>query len=225
MSLVFPDLAQKTKHISHGMLRLPEGKMSSRTGNIVSAESLINQVKEKIISEHINDQDIAEIIAIGAIKYSILRQAIGGDIVFDFDKSISFEGDSGPYLQYSVVRANSILKKAAGAMSAEGTEAPAERRVVDESDKLPEKWETTNLERLLERFPSVVARAGSEYAPHHIVTYLIDLAGEFNSFYASHKIIDEADSTSPYRLALTKAFAEVMTSGLDLLGIKVPEKM
>ncbi len=90
---------------------------------------------------------------------------------------------------------------------------------------LPEGWETTNLERLLERFPGVVARAGTEYAPHHIVTYLIDLAGEFNSFYASHKIIDETDSTSSYRLALTQAFVHVMTSGLYLLGIKIPSQM
>jgi arginyl-tRNA synthetase len=81
------------------------------------------------------------------------------------------------------------------------------------------------LERKLEKFPNVVARAGSEYAPHLVVTYLIELAGEFNSFYASHKIIDETDPTSPYRLALTSAFVQVMTTGLSLLGIKVPEKM
>ena len=86
-------------------------------------------------------------------------------------------------------------------------------------------WVTTNLERMLERFPGVVGRAGSEYAPHYIVTYLIELASEFNSFYASQKIIDESDSTSPYRLAITRAFYQVMLSGLDLLGIKVPEKM
>lgn len=208
---VFPELKGRLKHLSHGMIRLPEGKMSSRTGNIISAESLINQVKEKIISKHETEDSVAEEIAIGAIKYSILRQAIGGDIIFDFDKSISFEGDSGPYLQYSVVRANSLLQKSEG--------------VVEMSEKLPQDWETTNLERLLERFPGVVARAGTEYAPHHIVTYLIDLAGEFNSFYASHKIIDSADLTSPYRLALTQAFAEVMTSGLNLLGIKVPSRM
>ena len=218
MSMVFPELAQKTKHVSHGMLRLPEGKMSSRTGNVITAESLISEVKEKILMKMVDREmsddekkEIAEIVAIGALKYSILRQAIGGDIIFDFDKSISFEGDSGPYLQYATVRANSILKKAEG-MTNLGAE-------------LPNDWKTTNLERLLERFPYVVERAGLEYAPHHIATHLIDLAGEFNSFYASHKIIDETDSTSPYRLALTKSFVQVMTSGLDLLGIKVPSQM
>lgn len=213
-----PEIAKKTKHLAHGLLKLPTGKMSSRKGNTITGETLIEDV-ESLVQDKIKDREfsetekkeIAEAVAIGAIKYSILRQAIGGDIIFDFDKSISFEGDSGPYLQYSVVRANSLLEKARG--------------IVNLDTACPSGWQTTNLERLLERFPSVVARAGTEYAPHHIVTFLIDLAGEFNSFYASHKIIDETDSTSPYRLALTKAFAEVMTSGLGLLGIKIPEKM
>ncbi len=222
ISEVFPELKGKLKHLSHGLLKLPTGKMSSREGNIISVESLIDQVKEKV-KEKINNREemsktvfdiegVAEEVAIGAIKYSILRQAIGGDIIFDFDKSISFEGDSGPYLQYATVRANSVLQK-----------AMMSRTVLD--TKLHENWQTTDLERLLERFQSVVARAGTEYAPHHIVTYLIELAGEFNSFYAHHKIIDEKDETSPYRLALTKAFASTMAKGLDLLGIKVPEKM
>ncbi len=218
MSLVFPDLAKKTKHISHGMLRLPEGKMSSRTGNIITAESLIHAVKEKIL-EKMKDSEVhesekglvAEIVSIGAIKYTILRQSIGGDIIFDFDKSISFEGDSGPYLQYATVRANSILKKA--------------HSIVSVSKVMPENWETTNLERELERFPSVVERAGLEYAPHYITTYLTELAGEFNSFYAHSKIIDETDISSPYRLAITESFVQIMTNGLTLLGIKIPEKM
>jgi arginyl-tRNA synthetase len=218
MSLVFPELASKTKHISHGMLRLPEGKMSSRTGNIITAESLITKVTETVM-EKMKDSEIdsgekekiAETVALGAIKYTILRSGIGGDIIFDFDKSISFEGDSGPYLQYATVRAHSILKKA--------------HSIVAVSKVMPENWETTNLERMLERFPSVVERAGVEYAPHYITTYLTELAGEFNSFYASSKIIDETDVSSPYRLALTEAFVQVMTNGLNLLGINIPERM
>jgi arginyl-tRNA synthetase len=218
MSLVFPDLASKTKHISHGMLRLPEGKMSSRTGNVIKAESLITKVTEIVLEKmkdgEMNDKEKEKVsteVALSAIKYTILRQGIGGDIVFDFDKSISFEGDSGPYLQYATVRANSILKKAVGSVSV--------------SKVAPENWQTTDLERLLERFPSVLERAGTEYAPHYITTYLTELAGEFNSFYATGKIIDEADASSPYRLALTESFVLVMTSGLNLLGISVPERM
>lgn len=223
MSLVFPELASKTKHISHGMLRLPEGKMSSRTGNVITAESLITKVTEIVLEKMRNSDSpersegkeeseaIATTVALSAIKYTILRQGIGGDIVFDFEKSISFEGDSGPYLQYATVRANSILKKAVG--------------VVSVSKVAPENWQTTDLERDLERFPSVVERAGLEYAPHYITTYLTELAGEFNSFYATGKIIDETDLSSAYRLALTESFVLVMTNGLNLLGISVPNRM
>jgi arginyl-tRNA synthetase len=98
--------------------------------------------------------------------------------------------------------------------------------VVELSENLPEGWQTTNLERLLERFGAIVERAGREYAPSQLVTYLTELAGEFNSFYNSGKIIDaENAAVSGYKLALTKTFADVMEKGLDLLGIKVPEKM
>ena len=230
---VFPDLKGKLKHLSHGMMKLPSGKMSSRTGTIIPAEDLINQVKQKVLEKMNTREDftktvfdtqlgskaskldeIATTVAIGAIKYSILRQAIGGDIIFDFDKSISFEGDSGPYLQYSTVRANSVLKRAQFSIPNIHLEA-----------LLPSEWKTINLERLLERFGGVLSRAVAEYAPHHIATYLIELSGEFNSFYASEKIIGAEDGNSPYRLAIVKAFAEVMTTGLDLLGIKVPERM
>ncbi|OHA93434.1 MAG: arginine--tRNA ligase [Candidatus Zambryskibacteria bacterium RIFCSPHIGHO2_02_39_10] len=223
---VFPELKGKLHHLSHGMLKLPTGKMSSRTGTIISAESLINQVKEKVLEKMNSREEVSrmpldiegtvEVVAIGAIKYSILRQAIGGDIIFDFDKSISFEGDSGPYLQYSAVRASSVLEKA------KVSKVPS---AIHLDIRCPSGWQTTNLEKLLERFPNVVEKAGREYAPHHIATHLIDLAGEFNSFYATHKIIDKTDKTSPYKLVLTNAFLQTMTTGLNLLGIKVPERM
>ena len=221
-----PEIASKTKHISHGILKLPDGKMSSRKGNVITGEGLIYDVEEKVKEKMANRDGmsktvfdmVAEEVAIGAIKYSILRQAVGGDIIFDFDKSISFEGDSGPYLQYAAVRANSLLKKAE-------KEFPQGSPFGNLDIGCPSGWETTNLERLLERYPEVVAKAGKEYAPHHIVTYLIELAGEFNSFYATHKIIDANDETSPYRLAITKAFVNVTASGLNLLGVKVPVEM
>ena len=221
ISLIFPDIAEKTLHLPHGMLRLPGGKMSSRTGNIITAKSLIEQMKAKI-AEKLKDReysvkekgDISEIVAIGAIKYSILRQAIGGDIIFDFDKSISFEGNSGPYLQYTYVRANSVLEK-----------AKMSRLNLDMSKTVFDTWETTELEKYLYRFPEVVERAGKEYAPHYIVTYLTELSSIFNSFYAKNKIIDESDPSSPYKIALTAATASILKSGLHLLGIKVPERM
>lgn len=219
MELILPELQGKIHHIPHGMLRLPGGKMSSRTGKVITGEALVQQVEE-LVQEKVKEREmsaeeknmLAEIVAVGAIKYSILRQAIGGDIIFDFEKSISFEGDSGPYLQYSFVRAKSVLGKAVTEkISADAT--------------LPEKWETSTLEKMLVRFPEVVERAGTEYQPHYVTTYLTELSGVFNRWYAGGKIIDASDPASPYKLALTEAFATVMKNGLWLLGIKAPEKM
>lgn len=215
---VFPELKGKLKHLSHGMLKLPTGKMSSRTGDVITAETLISQIKEKVL-EKIKDRDfddkekeeLSEIVAIGALKYSILRQAIGGDIIFDFEKSISFEGDSGPYLQYSAVRAKSVLEKA--------KELGLKAEVKEISGEINE------VEKLLYRFPEVVLRAGEEFAPHYIIHFLTELAGSFNGFYAKEKIADSADKNSPYKIALTESFLQTMTNGLDLLGIRVPERM
>ncbi|MEK7150379.1 MAG: arginine--tRNA ligase, partial [Patescibacteria group bacterium] len=206
MEIIFPELAQKTKHISHGMLRLPTGKMSSRTGDVITAESLIADV-EKLVEEKIKDRnydeslkkEIIKKVSIGAIKYSILKSAIGGDVVYDFEKSISFEGDSGPYLQYSYARAKSVLEKA---------EREGIKMSVGET-----MTETLELEKLLYRFSEIVERAGKEYSPHYIASYLIELAGSFNSFYAKHKIVDKEDETSPYKVAIATAFATTMKNG------------
>jgi arginyl-tRNA synthetase len=153
--------------------------------------------------------NVAECVAIGAIKYSILHQAIGNNIIFDFDKSLSFEGDSGPYLQYSYARAKSILRKTKKGNVPKNTSAR----------------EVSVLEKMLYQFPEIVARAGSEYAPHYIATYLIEVASAFNSFYAHNKIIDIEDANSPYKIALTQAFSIVLKNGLNLLGIETVEKM
>ena len=119
LSFIYPDLAEKTQIITNGFLSLSSGKMSSRTGQVVTATSLISDTEKKV-SEKMSDREMSdtdkkttiEEIAVGAIKYSILKQVNGKDIIFDFDKSLSFEGDSGPYLQYSYARAKSILRKA-----------------------------------------------------------------------------------------------------------------
>lgn len=218
MDKVAPKLAEKTKHIGHGMLRLPEGKMSSRTGKVITGESLIEKVEE-LVSQKIKDRElsekerkeITEKVAVGAIRYSILKQSIGSDIIYDFDKSISFEGDSGPYLQYSYTRAQSVLRKA----KAEGVKASLKKQPL----------EITDLEKLMSRFPEAVLQANENYEPHFIVLYLTELAGAFNSYYAKNKIVDKADKFSPYRIALTSAFAKIMKNGMWLLGIETLEKM
>ncbi|MBU6390542.1 arginine--tRNA ligase, partial [Patescibacteria group bacterium] len=222
LELIRPDIGEKTKHVSHGMLRLPSGKMSSRTGKVITAEALLADVEEmalrKLADRELDQREknkIAEVVAVAAIKYSILRQAIGSDIIFDFDKSISFEGDSGPYLLYSYVRAKSVLEKAVR----DGVKAAAPRR----NAGVPP--EPALLERLLYRFPEVVERAAREYAPHLIAAYLIEVSGAFNSFYAERQIVNAADPLSPYKVALTKIFSLIMKNGLWLLGISVPEHM
>ncbi|MCE9628422.1 MAG: arginine--tRNA ligase [Candidatus Vogelbacteria bacterium] len=218
MELVFPQLAEKTVHLSHGMLRLPSGKMSSRTGDVITAVSIIEDIK-KMVADKIKDRDydqatkaqVVEAVAVGAIKFSILRQAPGKDVIFDFDKSISFEGDSGPYLQYAYTRAKSILDKANKAGIEKTTKKTVEEIYV--------------LEKLLYRFPEVVERAGKEFSPHYIVTYLLELAASFNNFYAQNKIVDANDLESGYKVALTESFSIVMKNGLYLLGIVAPDKM
>jgi arginyl-tRNA synthetase len=212
---VFPELKDKLKHIGHGMLRLPEGKMSSRTGNIISAQSLIEDVKSKVVEkmegrDFENKNEVAEAIAVGAIKFSILKQAIGKDIIFDFDKSLSFEGDSGPYLQYSAVRAQRVIDEA----NAIGLSVNFDRK----------EGEVDNVERLLLQMPLVVSRASKEYAPQYIVTYLLNLASAFNSFYANKRVIDGGESAR-YRLSVVSAFKKVIEEGLSLLAIKIPERM
>jgi len=215
MAKVFPDLAAKTVHISHGMLRLPTGKMSSRTGDVITAESLIADTKEKALSKisqelfSPSEQDeLAEKVAIGAIKYSILRQASGKDIIFDFEQSLSFEGDSGPYLQYTYARTRSLLEKA------------GEKKI----DALCAHAGTNALHKCILRFPETVLRASGEREPHHIATYLIELAREFNSFYGNTMILNDTEDES-YKLALVKAVSQTMKKGLDLLGISAPERM
>lgn len=196
---VMPELKGKLTHLSHGMLRLPSGKMSSRAGNVITAEELIEDVKKRVKD--------GEAVAIGAIKYMILRQAIGNDIVFDVEKSVSTEGDSGVYLQYAYARTNSLLEKAG---KKGDTNTPRER--------------THEIERLLYRFPEVVEKAGKEYAPHYIVTYLTELASSFNNFYAHEQVIGDSPE-SAYRLAIVQAFNIVIKNGLTILGIPAPERM
>ena len=222
MKQIFPNLARITKHISHGMLRLSDGKMSSRKGTIIpllGIEGLYQKVVDQLYKTNIekpkfkktNDPitDLVEEIkgfygpvAMGAIKYMILRSTIGSNIIFDFEKSVSTEGDSGVYLQYAHARACSVIEKA-GNGNGNGDEG-----------------ETRDIERLLYRFPEIIERAGKDYAPNYITTYLTELAAAFNNFYAHEQISGHA-----YRLAIAKAFKTVMKNGLTVLGIAAPQKM
>lgn len=231
IELLSPELEGKIVHLSHGMLKLPSGKMSSRTGTIIRAETLIAQIEDRVL-EKIKDREFSDeekkklafSVALAAIRYSILRQSIGGDIIFNIDTSISFEGDSGPYLQYACVRAQSVVNK-------------FEREMPNENEALLEYGDSQNdstkvhisqsiLQKMLVRFNEIVERSALEYAPHHIVTYLIELSSAFNVFYTHNQIIDiqNVDVTKE-RIVVTKAFVSTMKKGLYLLGVDVPQKM
>lgn len=219
IKIIYPEMGKKMKHITHGMMRLTSGKMSSRQGNVITGEDLLEDVQEevfpKILERNFTQEEkiaISRIVGVAALKYSILKQAIGGDIIFDFEKSISFEGNSGPYLQYSYARSRSILEK-------------AKTEEIYPDSTLPLKWESTEVEKLIYRFPEIVFRSTEEYAPHHVANYLIELSRAFNTFYGNTKIIDKNNETSPYKVALTESFSIVMKNGLYLLGIQAPEKM
>ena len=212
--------ADRMVHVTHGMMRFASGKMSSRTGNIITGESLVRDtvaiIQEKMADREWSDADkkaVAEIVGVAAIKYSILRSKIGSDIIYDVEKSISTEGDSGPYLQYSLTRAHSVLEKAAQA----GITSNLGAKLLNDG--------VGNLEKMLVRFPEVAVRAWQELEPHHIVTYLTELSSAFNTFYAQEKIIDPGNQNSSHKVALTQAFTIVMQNGLWLLGIKIPNKM
>lgn len=218
ISLINPEHEKKMLHITHGMMRLEGGKMSSRKGNVVTGESLIRDTVA-LIAEKIKDREwenddknkISEIVGVAAIKYSILRSKAGSDIIYNAEESVSTEGDSGPYLQYSFARAHSVLEKA------------QKENILPDFEKLPE--EIFEIEKLLYRFPEIVLRAASSYEPHHITNYLIEIARAFNSFYGNSVIVSKEDKTSSYKVALTYAFSFVMKTGLHLLGIQAPAKM
>lgn len=216
--LTFGEWGKKTHYLQHGRLRFADGKVSSRLGNVPLAEDLIEEVKaqakERVEAAGKVTEDLeglAEQVAIGALKYTFLKVAPGKNIVFDFGQALSFEGDSGPYLQYTYARIMSVLEKAIAVdIKADSTHAPQEAYFV---------------EKILYRWPEVTKEALVERAPHIVVRYLTDLAGTFNTFYAKEKIADVEDEYSPYKVALAGAVAQTLKNGLWVLGIEAPERM
>ncbi|MEF3691754.1 MAG: arginine--tRNA ligase [Candidatus Moraniibacteriota bacterium] len=218
--LVNEDWAEKSEFIQHGRLSFSGEKISSRLGNVPLAEDLINKVKEKIFAKMekqafspAEKELIAEKVAIGALKYSILKSGAGKNIVFDFEKATSFEGDTGPYLQYALVRLNSVLKNAQGA------------QMEIEPDLKERAGEIPLVEKMVLQFPWVVEKSFLDKSPHHLANYLFKLSSEFSSFYAQTKIVDAANPDLKNNLMLTKALQITLANGLELLGLEKLEKM
>jgi arginyl-tRNA synthetase len=212
---VFPETVDKViRHIPTGFLTLTTGKMSSRKGNVLTGEALLadlaQSAKERAAESRAeNHEQLAEQIAVGAIKYQILKQSSGRDIVFDRERALSLEGDSGPYLQYAYARTCAIIERA----NSEGVES-----------KLGESSEPNELMRLLVRFPEVVERAAQELEPHYVANYLLEIAAAFNSWYAQVHILDGTPEAA-HKVAVVEAVNRVLKNGLWILGIPAPNKM
>lgn len=200
------DLVSKTTHLTHGMVRLPGAeKMSSRKGNFIKAVDILAAAES--LSQKINDRTTPETV-LGAVKYSFLKTSLGGDLIYDAKESVSLEGNSGPYLQYAYTRARSILAKGEELQLAETDNLnPGER----------------SLARKITHYGEVFNIALAETSPHHICTYLYELSQVFNRFYENNRVI--GDERAAVRLQLVRAYSEVLASGLQLLGVPIPEKM
>lgn len=213
MKKVFPDLAAKTEHDSFGFVDLKDGKMSSRTGNVILGKWLIDETKQKLSDAFPEvSETVTEDLAVGAVKYSMLKVGREADIQFSFEESINLHGNSGPYLQYAFARTQSILEKA-GENSAEFEMPQFEK-------------EELKLLRKLIIFSDVVKKAQVEFAPNFICTYLFELAQDFSAFYEKHRIVGIEDkNVMNFRLALTEGVGYVLKNGLYLLGISAPQKI
>lgn len=214
----YPEMAERTRHLTHGMIKLAGGqKMSSRKGNILLADDIL-EAASKANSE-LNGQDNMDTV-LAAVKYAFLKNRVGGDIIYDPAESVVLEGNSGPYIQYAYVRARSILSKT----NFHGQTVEKGAKLVM---ALPEKGVLTKDERSLLRkigeFAEVVDRSVNEIMPHHICTYLYELAQIFNSFYEHNRVID--DDREVTRLALVELYADTLGKGLNILGITAPEHM
>ncbi len=213
----------KYVHIAHGMIRLPEGKMSTRKGRVILLEDLLEEAirKAKEIIKKKNPQikenerkKIAETIGVGAVKYNILSKNPETDIIFKWEEALNLEGNSGPYLQYAYVRAKGIIKR----FKRKREKVIFKQRVLTAKD-LDFLFQLT-------KFPEVIEEGGKKYSPNIVANYLFDLAREFNKFYESVPVFQERkEDLRVLRLLLVKAFSQIIKNGLNVLGIDVVEKM
>jgi arginyl-tRNA synthetase len=221
------DWADAIYHLSYGMVELPEGKMKSREGTVVDADDLVEGMVEtaREMSAELGKLDgltadeaaaIAEMVGLGALKYFILKVDPRKTMLFDPRESIDFNGNTGPFIQYTHARIRSVLRKAAEAgIDYSQTESPA--------TYLPEEIEII---KVLTEYPAVVQAAGENYSPSLIAAYVYDLAKMYNGYYHDHSILRETDAaTRDFRLRLSEQVAAVIKKGMRLLGITVPERM
>lgn len=211
-------LAKKSKHLSYGLVMLPEGKMSSRDGTMVMyydlKQELMRKAEEEIKKRHegINANELVKRvkdIAFGALKFGMVNREFRKDIVFDWETAVDFEGETGPYCQYTYARASSILAK--GKLNKK-----IDYRVLEKNGKLI---------KLMNKFPEVIKESSEVMKPHLVARYCIDLCQAFNEFYQNYKVLDEEDVIRDARLMLVHSFRQVLKNALEIIGVPIIEKM
>ena len=237
-----PELVEKTTHLTHGLVKLPGGvKMSSRKGNFLKAVDVLEMVKSALKEEHGSTD---ETVSLAATKYAFLKYKMGGNIIFDPHESVKMTGNSGPYLLYSCVRAKKILNKVGSVLKDDDTTV-LHRRVtatgVDpkmfakqnfgegkepagpaENMAVSTRVEHNIMKKILE-YSALLDEAVSELAPHKVANYLYELAQAFSRFYENCEVIGSDQEAE--RIKLVEKYLSIMTHGLDLLGIAIPEEM
>lgn len=219
LELMGKEWAKDMVHVSFGMVSLEDGAMSTREGKVVLLEDVLNKAVEKclaIINEKNpnleNKEKTAETVGVGAVIFGTLFSSRIKDITFSYDKALNFDGETGPYVQYTFARCKSVLRKA-------DVQDFSEIKISDVND------EEYALCSLLARFPEVVKQSAEKYEPSFITRYGVDVAKAYNKFYFDCRILNAEENVKKYRLALTEATLHVLTNALALLGINVPEKM
>lgn len=214
-------------HFSYGMVELPEGKMKSREGTVVDADDLMDEMisTAKEISTQLGKLDgisekeadnISRIIGLGALKYFILKVDPRKNMTFNPKESIDFNGNTGPFIQYTYARIQSVLRKA----------AETEQNLSFDIDTFEPNEKEISLIQSIADFPNVVSEAGKNYSPAFIANYIYDLVKEYNQFYHDYSILREPDKTvRSFRILLSKCTGEIIRKGMELLGIEVPSRM
>lgn len=211
--------SQDMIHVAHGMVSLENGSMSTRDGNVVFLEDVLNTAVAKakaVIDEKNPDlegkEEIAEQVGVGAVLFGVLYNGRIKDMVFSFDKVLNFEGETGPYVQYTYARCNSLFEKC-GEVGEEidyaGLDSDSCKAIVS----------------LLEKYPEILKESARKYEPSIVTRFAVDLSQAFNKFYFEHKINTEREGIKNARLLLTKATRQVLKNALSLLGIATPYKM
>lgn len=230
LSIIKPDLAEKTTHIGHGMMKLKTGKMSSRTGDVISGVDLLDDTLNSVLDQmkesntELPDKkryQVADKLAVGAVKYSILKQSPGKDIIYDKKQLISITGNTGPYLQYTHARANSVLENTSN------WDYDLDLIIYQlEKEEIVLNKKEVDLLRYINRFYGEIERSAEDLSPNIICEYLHNVAQKFNSFYNDIPILSaDTDVQRNLRLQITKKTKSILKIGLWLLGIEAPQRV